>query len=76
MTTHKDYEIHQEALSKLPPAERQAVQSFFDRKSPRLKAQEKDGKISISNDHPNSALGMLMLAQALGTADVDFAGGG
>src|SRR5215475_8275740 len=76
MSTEKDYERYEQALSKLAPSERQAVENFNGRSpAPRLTAQERDGKISISNDHPDTAIGMLMLAQALGTADVDFARG-
>src|SRR5690242_15443453 len=71
----KDCEKYQQALSKLAPSERQAVESFNDRSSlaPRLTAQIKDGKVSISNDDPDTAIGMLKLAQALGTGDLDFA---
>ena len=32
-------------------------------------------RLKISNDHPDEAIGLVMLAQELGTADLDFAGG-
>jgi hypothetical protein len=68
---------HANALSKLTPSERRALEAYYDRASPgpRLTAQKKDGTVQISNDHPDEAIGSLMLAQELGTADLDFAGG-
>src|SRR5262245_6078300 len=77
MTNDNDIEKCKQALAKLAPSERRAIETYCDRRSPapRLTAQKKDGKVSISNDHPDEAIGMFMLAQEFGTADLDFATG-
>jgi hypothetical protein len=77
MTSNNDIEKCKQALSKLAPSERRAIEMYCVRKSPapRLTAENSDGKLNISNDHPDEAIGMIMLAQQLGTADLDFVGG-
>ena len=77
MTSDNANEKYEQALSKLAPSERRAIEVYNDRKSPgpRLTAEKSDGKVKISNDHPDEAIGLVMLAQELGTADLDFAGG-
>jgi hypothetical protein len=77
MTNDEELEKCKQALDKLPPSEREAVLSFARHRSrtPRLTTQKKDGKVAISNNHPDQMMGMLMQAQALGTGDLDFAKG-
>jgi hypothetical protein len=77
MTSDNDLEKCKQALAKLAPSERRAVETYCVRKSPapRLTVENSDGKLKISNDHPDADIGMIMLAQQLGTADLDFAAG-
>jgi hypothetical protein len=40
--------------------------------APRMKVSKTGGKISVSPDHPNEAIGHLLLMEAIGTMDVGF----
>jgi hypothetical protein len=77
MSNDKELEKCRQALDALPSSEREAVMSFArdHSRTPRLTAQKQDGKVAISNSHPDKMMGMLILAQALGTANLDFANG-
>jgi hypothetical protein len=63
------------------PQERAAVEAYFARKkatppAPRiLKVAEKDGVMGITLDHPEPAIGHVVLMEALGIADPDFLDG-
>jgi hypothetical protein len=63
------------------PQERAAVEAYFARKkatppAPRiLKVAEKDGVMGITLDHPEPAIGHVILMEALGIADPDFLDG-
>jgi hypothetical protein len=63
------------------PHERAAMEAHFDRKkatppAPRiLKVAEKDGVMGITLDHPEPAIGHVVLMEALGIADPDFLDG-
>jgi hypothetical protein len=37
-----------------------------------MKVEEKDGVMRITLDHPDPAIGRLVLMEALGTVDPDF----
>src|SRR5262245_44063332 len=43
--------------------------------APRLNVTEKDGVTAIAPDHPEPALGHVLLMKALGTKDLDFLDG-
>jgi hypothetical protein len=59
------------------PHERAALEAHFARKevnppAPRLKVAENDGATTISPDHPEPRVGLVLLMDALGTTDWDF----
>jgi hypothetical protein len=59
------------------PHERAALEAYFARKEvnppvPRLKVAENDGATTISPDHPEPRVGLVLLMDALGTTDWDF----
>ena len=45
------------------------------RQPPRMKVSEKDGVKQIRPDHPDAAMGYMLIAESLGTVDEDFVGG-
>jgi hypothetical protein len=42
---------------------------------PRMKVSEKDGVAKVAPDHPDPAVGHMLLMGALGTIDTDFLDG-
>jgi hypothetical protein len=61
----------------LSPEEECHLRSHVERRShrtvaPRIKASMKGGALSTAPDHPNEAIGLVLLMEALGTADPDF----
>ncbi len=62
------------------PEERVAVKAMAARKkelpvAPRVKVSEKGGVAQLSLDHPDFAVGHILLMEALGTAELDFLNG-
>ncbi len=62
------------------PEERAAMESYFAHRresppAPRMKVSEKDGIARVSPDHPEPALGQVLLMKAVGTADDNFLDG-
>lgn len=63
------------------PREEQAVKAYFDRRSatppsPRIKVAQQTGKPGqLEIDHPDQQVGAILLQNALGSADTDFANG-
>ncbi len=62
------------------PEERAAVEAMLARKkelpvAPRMKVTEKKGVSQISPDHPDLAVGHILLMEALGTVELDFLDG-
>jgi hypothetical protein len=59
--------------------ERAALEAFDAHRSanpaPRMKVSKTGGKTSISADHPEEAIGHLLLMEAIGTMDFDFVDG-
>lgn len=70
-----------EAKKKYEPtvSERNMLRNFDSRRAsqiaPRLNVQTVDKKTEISVDHPDRAVGLAILMEALGTANYDFADG-
>jgi len=77
MTQDAELETCRRGMDHLPSSEKDALLRFArdHSRTPRLKAQMQDGKIAISNSHPDQMIGILMLAEALGTGNLDFANG-
>ncbi len=62
------------------PEERVAIEAMAARKkeppvAPRMKVTEKKGVSQISPDHPDLAVGHILLMEALGTVELDFLDG-
>jgi hypothetical protein len=59
------------------PKEKAQLRSYLDRRlrrkaAPRIKAAMNGGAMSTAPDHPNEGVGLVLLMEALGTADTDF----
>jgi hypothetical protein len=62
------------------PHERASIEAYLARReetppAPRMKVLQKGGSPQISPDHPEPALGQVLLMEALGTRDGDFLDG-
>lgn len=62
------------------PGERSALEAHFDRRqrqkhAPRMKISVSNGVGTSSPDHADKAIGVSLLMEALGTADLDFVNG-
>jgi hypothetical protein len=59
------------------PRERAAMEAYVSRppRAPRIRVANKKGVAQISFDHPEPAVGQVLLMQALGTTDADFIDG-
>jgi hypothetical protein len=58
------------------PSERATVQRHHERQNqrpnPRVKIAKEDGKICVASDHPNEAIGNVLLMESLATTSDDF----
>jgi hypothetical protein len=43
--------------------------------TPRMKVLSAENKVTIAPDHPDEVVGQVLLAEALGTGDIDFLNG-
>ncbi len=64
----------------LTPQEREGMEVYRARRkerkpAPRMKVTEKKGVSQILPDHPDPAVGLILLMEALGTVDLDFLNG-
>ena len=62
------------------PEERAAVEALFSRQkekppAPRMKVSKKGGVAQVLPDHPDLAVGAILLMVALGTTELDFLNG-
>ncbi len=62
------------------PEERAVMEAYLARRrettpAPRMKVSKKEGVPQLSLDHPEPALGQILLMKALGTTSVDFLDG-
>ncbi len=62
------------------PRELATLRAYIARKeeapsAPRMKLTKKNGKMSVTADHPEPAIGDLLLMEAIGTKDTDFLDG-
>jgi hypothetical protein len=69
----------QKATHRVTTAECAAIQKYFARNagrpSIRFKVSNNEGRSEIGFDHPNTEVGQMLLMDALGSTDWDFAGG-
>src|SRR5580698_995489 len=59
------------------PHEKAAVEAYMAKQAekpprPEVRVKEKGGRVSIAHDHPELAVGHVMLARAMGSADSAF----
>ena len=69
------HELHKSNERELEAVERHRTRRRSITPSPRIKSERKDGTNVVSNDHPDESMGQLLLMEAFGTADPDFADG-
>src|SRR4051812_28430447 len=65
---------------KATPEESAAASALFARQktrppSPRIAVTRKGNNVAIGHDHPDRSVGWLLMVNALGTTDYDFADG-
>jgi len=64
----------------IAPGEAKAIERLSERQhdrgpAPKLKLKDQDGNVTVSNDHSDPSVGSLLLMQAIGTTDFEFADG-